>query len=139
MFELVDDVDRYPEFLPWCVGAETHEREDGSVDASIAVARGAFRGRFTTRNRREPPRGIDLSLVDGPFRRLDGRWRFEPLEGPEADSSGCRISLELSFEIASPLLRRVLEPAFERMANEMVDAFVRRAESLAEGDDGGGR
>lgn len=122
MYALVDDVARYPEFLPWCRNATVHADRDGVMDAELDVARGAFRGSFRTRNTREPGRSIELALLDGPFRTLEGSWRFEPIR-----EDGCRVRLHLRFEIRSPILRLAMEPVFADIADDLVDAFVARA------------
>ncbi|RMD80661.1 MAG: type II toxin-antitoxin system RatA family toxin, partial [Gammaproteobacteria bacterium] len=79
MFALVDDVEAYPSFLPWCRGAEVLSRDEDEVRARLEVARGSFQKAFTTCNRRRPPKMIEMRLVEGPFRHLQGFWRFEPV------------------------------------------------------------
>ncbi len=125
MFRLVDRVEEYPQFLPWCASADVHERSHEQVLASIEIAKGPVRKRFTTRNRLEEGTRIDIALVDGPFRRLGGHWRFMPLGG-----EGCKVELDLDFELSSGLLRRLLGPIFSEIANTMVDAFCRRADEV---------
>jgi ribosome-associated toxin RatA of RatAB toxin-antitoxin module len=125
MFRLVDRVEDYPGFLPWCSSTAVHERSDGHVVASIEIAKGPLHKRFTTRNALEPGVAIDIRLVDGPFRRLDGHWRFEPL-----GDVGCKVQLDLDFELSSGLLRKLLEPIFSEIANTMVDAFCSRAREV---------
>jgi ribosome-associated toxin RatA of RatAB toxin-antitoxin module len=127
MFALVEDVAAYPQFLPWCKGAR--ERPDGADAklASIDIDYHHIRQSFTTRNRRS--RGevqrIDVELVEGPFRRLQGHWRFTPLR-----ADACRVELELEYEFATRMLERLISPVFGYIANNMVEAFVRRAEAL---------
>ena len=125
MYTLVDDVSRYPEFLPWCRKAEELERTPSEVVASLEVHKGALHARFTTRNRVQPPEAIILQLVDGPFRTLSGAWRFSPI----ADK-GSRVSLQLQFAFANPLNAWLLEPVFEHTCNSLVDAFVGRAQTI---------
>ena len=125
MFGLVADVERYPRFLPWCRSATVHSRTPTEVTASLEIARGPIRKSFTTRNRMAAPERIDLELVDGPFSHLDGRWSFE-----ETASQGCRVGLDVRFEISNRLLARVLAPLFEEIAGTMVDAFCRRARQV---------
>ena len=125
MFDLVADVESYPEFLPWCGGAREIERTDAAQVASVALATrlpGIGRAQFTTRNRLHRPERIDVELVDGPFRHLRGTWRFVPL-----GEDGCRAELEVDFEFASRLVGRALAPGFRRACDTVVDAFVRRA------------
>ena len=124
MYALVDDVSRYPEFLPWCRKAEERERTPKEVVASLQIHKGALHAHFTTRNRLEPYEAIFLELVDGPFRTLSGAWRFSPI----ADK-GSRVSLQLQFAFANPLNAWLLEPVFEHTCNSLVDAFVARAQA----------
>ena len=125
MFALVVDVESYPRFLPWCVGAELHYRRDDELEASLEMQRAGRRERFRTHNRLDPPQRMDLSLVSGPFRTLDGSWTFDPI----ADR-GTRIGLEMRFEFASPLLGLVFARAFEQSCNSLIDAFTRRARDV---------
>src|SRR5262245_65664055 len=107
MYALVDDVSRYPEFLPWCREANELERTATYVVASLQVHKGALHARFTTRNRLEPGTAIHLELVDGPFRTLKGAWRFSSI----ADK-GSRVSLQLQCAFANPLTAWLLERLF---------------------------
>ena len=125
MFGLVADVERYPRFLPWCRSATVHARTPTEVTASLEIARGPIRKSFTTRNRMAAPERIDIELVEGPFSHLDGRWSFD---GTEA--GGCRVELDMRFEISSRVLGRALAPVFEEIAGTMVDAFCRRARQV---------
>ena len=125
MYDLVDDIHSYPQFLPWCRAATVLERSADQVVASLQIHKGALNTRFTTRNRLDPPRSIGLALVEGPFKSLDGAWRFEPI----ADK-GSRVSLTLRFAFANPLNAWILEPVFEHTCATLVDAFVKRARSV---------
>ena len=125
MFELVDAVERYPEFLPWCPAARVLESHPGGKTARIDIDYHGVRAHFTTDNANRPPESIVVTLKDGPFRHLHGEWRFKAL----ADSA-CRIELELAWEFRTHLLERVVGPVFGRIANTFIDAFVRRAESI---------
>jgi ribosome-associated toxin RatA of RatAB toxin-antitoxin module len=122
MYALVDDVERYPEFLPWCGGAEILKRGDNRVEAAITIDFRGIRQRFTTANRLQPPELIEMALVDGPFRQLDGNWRFKSL-GEQA----CKIEFRLHYEFSSKLLEKLIGPVFHYIANSFVDAFVKRA------------
>ena len=122
MFDLVAGVEGYPAFLPWCASAEVLERDGNVVVASLTIAKGPVHKRFTTRNTMFPNARIDIRLVDGPFRHLSGEWRFDGL-----GADGCKVSLDLEFELSSVLLCKVLEPLFSEIAGSMVDAFCRRA------------
>ncbi|SFR59205.1 Ribosome association toxin PasT (RatA) of the RatAB toxin-antitoxin module [Marinobacter daqiaonensis] len=125
MFFLVDDVGSYPQFLPWCAGAEVHERTEAEVIASLEVAKGGMRHRLTTRNLRMTPERIDMQLVDGPFRNLKGHWHFKPL-----DEVACKVILQLEFDFSGPLSRMTFGPVFSQAANTMVEAFCRRADEV---------
>ena len=125
MFSLVADIERYPNFLPWCRSATVHARTPTEVTASLEIARGPFRKSFTTRNRMTDPERIDIELVDGPFSRLDGFWSFEGVA-----ANGCRVGFEVQFEVSSRALARLLGPLFEEIASTMVDTFSRRASQV---------
>jgi ribosome-associated toxin RatA of RatAB toxin-antitoxin module len=125
MFRLVERVDDYPEFLPWCPASHARTLPDGSVEATIEIAFHGVRSRFTTRNVATYPSQIRITLVDGPFRRLCGHWHF--LELPE---QACKVSLQLEYQFAGGVLGRLIAPVFESIAGSLIDAFARRAESL---------
>ena len=125
MYSLVDDVARYPEFLPWCGGAEILSRDDQTVHAALQINYKGIKQRFSTRNRAQAPKLIEITLIEGPFRHLDGRWRFTPL-GSEA----CKVEFALHYEFSSRLLDKLVGPVFNYIANSFVDAFNKRAESL---------
>src|SRR6266853_3562831 len=125
MFRLVERVDDYPEFLPWCPASRARPLPDGSLEATIEIAYRGVRTRFTTRNVSDYPQAIRLTLVDGPFRRLTGEWRF--LELPQ---QACKVSLHLQYKFAAGVLGRLIAPVFESIAGSLIDAFARRAESL---------
>jgi ribosome-associated toxin RatA of RatAB toxin-antitoxin module len=125
MYALVEDIEAYPRFLPWCAEATVHERHPGSTRATLTAKVGALRQSFTTENENTPGEAIRMRLLKGPFRRFSGEWRFVPL-GEKA----CRIEFTLSYEFASRTLGKLLSPLFDGMADSMVDAFVRRAEQV---------
>lgn len=125
MYALVADVESYGQFLPWCGGARVLERQPDSVTASVVIAYRGVNKAFTTRNRLDPGRGMTLQLVDGPFRRLHGEWRFEPL-----DERACKVSLDLEFEFENRLIALAVGPVFESIANSLVDSFRQRAREL---------
>lgn len=125
MYELVEDVESYPEFLPWCSDATLHWREGDVLEGSVEMRRAGLKQSFRTRNKMRPNEAIDMRLVDGPFRHLAGGWRFEPL-----DDAGCKVSLELDFEISGRLADRLFGAFFEEISNSLVDAFVRRADAV---------
>ena len=128
MFRLVNDVARYPEFLPWCAHTEILEQSDEQITASMDIARSGIRQRLTTRNRLWSPEVIDITLVDGPFRSLAGRWHFKPL-----GANACKVILTLDFEFSGSLARMTFGQVFSHAANTMVDAFCRRADQLYAG------
>ena len=125
MFHLVNDIARYPEFLPWCAGAEVHRADADEVMASLEVAKGGVRQRLTTRNRLLVPEAIEMNLVDGPFSNLAGRWHFR-----ELDDNACKVILTLEFEFSGTLSRMTFGTIFSQAANTMVDAFCRRADDI---------
>lgn len=126
MYALVDTVEDYPQFLPWCGGASTRERTADSVVAEIEIAYHGIRQSFVTRNDNRPPEGIDMNFVRGPFRSLAGHWRFFPL-----GDLGCRIEFSLDYEFASGVLERLVGPVFDKITDSFVDAFVHRADATS--------
>jgi ribosome-associated toxin RatA of RatAB toxin-antitoxin module len=122
LFALVDDVERYPEFLPWCPRAEVIERDERVTVARIDIDYKGLRSHFTTRNSKQPPGRMGLELVDGPFDRFEGEWTFAPL-----GDGGCRAALALDYAFTGGLLDRLLEGVFEQIAGTLVDRFVERA------------
>lgn len=128
LYEIVDDVARYPEFLPWCAGAAVLEERAGEMIAELELSGRGIHERFTTRNLRYPHERIELHLVDGPFRRFEGVWTFRRLGGDE----GCKVELALDFEFAGAraLLGSAFGGIFTKAADRMVDAFCVRAQTL---------
>jgi ribosome-associated toxin RatA of RatAB toxin-antitoxin module len=122
VFELVADVERYPEFLPWCTAATVLARDGELVTAELALARGRASARFTTRNRLVPGESLEMRLLEGPFNALEGRWDFLPI-----GTSGSRVELAMQFETQGSLTGLVLGPVFEGICNQLVDSFARRA------------
>ena len=131
LYALVQDIDAYPEFLPWCVAAQVRERSPHRTVATLTVGMRGLKQSFTTENVDREAESIDMKLLEGPFRRFSAHWRFKPLGRHAA-----RIEFSLAYEFASPLLARALDPLFDQIANTMVDAFTRRAALL---DDPPGR
>lgn len=122
MFSLVDDVESYPEFLPWCNDAEVHNRTGDSIEATLELHKGSVSNHFTTLNTRHEFEAIDIALVGGPFRHLKGGWRFKDL-----GDAGCKVSLELDFQFSSMMVDLMFGHFFEDTCNSLVDAFTRRA------------
>ena len=127
MYALVEDIEAYPLFLPWCTAAVVHERRAGTTRATLTLGAAGLRHSFTTQNDNRPGEAIDMRLVEGPFRRFAGQWRFVPL-APRA----CRIEFSLRYEFSSRALGRVLAPLFDGIADTTVEAFVRRAAQVYE-------
>ena len=125
MFDLVNDVERYPEFLPWCAAAEVQSRTNDAMVATLEIRRAGMSHRFTTRNRMTRPERLTLELVDGPFDHFDGVWQFTSL-APDA----CKVTLDLDFDYAGRLIRAALGPVFNRSADTLVDAFCARARGV---------
>ncbi len=125
MFILVDDVEAYPRFLPWCSAAEEHSRAGNIVEATIELRRHGMRRRFRTRNRLTPHEAIEISLIQGPFRQLEGHWHFQQL----ADL-GSKVRLEMHFEFSSGVVAKAFGPIFEETCNSLVAAFTTRASEV---------
>ena len=125
MFALVDAVERYPEFLPWCGGADLVFRDAQITRATIHIIYRGIRQSFTTENAKREPQLMQIRLIEGPFKTLAGNWRFADLGG-----SGCKIELSLRYEFASRLIEKLIGPVFGYIANSLVDAFVKRAQTI---------
>ena len=125
LYALVEDIESYPEFLPWCLDAHVRERSPGRTVATIQVGVRGIRQQFTTENANSPGQAIEMRLLEGPFRRFAAHWRFAAL-GAEA----ARIEFALGYEFANRVIAKALDPLFEQIAGTMVDAFTRRAEAL---------
>ena len=127
MFELVNDIRAYPRRFAWCEAAEVLEEDaDVRVVARLELGFGALRTWFTTENTLQRPHHIDMSLRDGPFKRLEGRWQFHAL-----DETACKVTLVLDFEPQSSLLLPAMTLGFRGLADRMVDDFVRVADQGA--------
>jgi ribosome-associated toxin RatA of RatAB toxin-antitoxin module len=125
LYALINDIESYPDFLPWCTSASVQTRTATEIVATVGIRRGALNSRFTTRNTLEPQRRVRMHLVNGPFKTLEGEWRLTPVEG-----LGCRVELTLKFAFSNRFTAVVMEPLFEGMAAQLVDAFVARARQL---------
>jgi ribosome-associated toxin RatA of RatAB toxin-antitoxin module len=128
MFALVTDIERYPQFLPWCDQGEVLEQVDGGMVARVGMAISGLRQSFTTRNTHEEDRKVCMELVDGPFSRLDGVWQFTPLG--DGTQRACKVEFELSYGFSSSALAALVGPVFDRIAGSLVDAFVKRADQV---------
>ena len=125
MFKLVDRVEDYPLFLPWCGGSNVSELDDRTLHATVYIDYHHIKQQFTTENVRTPPNQIDMTLQDGPFKQLEGHWRFIPLS-----DSACKIEFRLHYEFSSKLLEKLIGPVFHYIANSFVDAFIHRADKI---------
>lgn len=125
MFELVEDVEQYPRFLPWCSGSSVSHRDSQVTHATININYRGIKQSFSTKNLKQPPERMNLQLVEGPFRALDGEWRFTPL-----NNDACRIDFRLSYEFSSALLEKLVGPVFGHIAGTMMDAFLKRADQV---------
>lgn len=125
MYSLVNDVERYPEFLPWCSDGRLISSNDRELCGEIEVSRAGVRQRFTTCNLLDENRRIDIGLKDGPFKRLDGHWLFTSLR-----EDACKVELVLNFEFSGALINRAFGRVFNQIAITLVDAFCKRAGEL---------
>jgi ribosome-associated toxin RatA of RatAB toxin-antitoxin module len=125
LFALVEDIESYPRFLPWCRGARVRERGVGRTVATLSVGLKGVRYEFSTENSNRPPEAIDMRLLEGPFKRFEAHWRFHAL-GPQA----ARIEFAMAYELAGGVVGRALAPLFDSIADTMVDAFKRRADQV---------
>jgi ribosome-associated toxin RatA of RatAB toxin-antitoxin module len=125
MFALVDDVQGYPDFLPWCKSSHVISRDEDEVVASLELAKGSVKKSFTTRNRLQVGKMIEMRLVDGPFKHLQGFWRFDGLK-----ENACKVSLDLEYEFSSKIVAMAVGPVFNQVANTLVDAFIERAREV---------
>ena len=123
-YRLVEAIESYPEFLPWCKAAEVRERTTGRTVATLTLAVTGVTQAFTTENSNVPGKSIDMRLVEGPFRHFGAAWRFSPL-GPGA----CKVEYSMEYEFSNRVVAALLEPVFARIAGSIVDAFTRRANS----------
>jgi len=121
LFELINDIASYPQFLPWCTHARVESRTPQEIVATIGVRQGTLQGEFTTRNTLEADRSVQMRLVSGPFRTLEGRWLLTPV------AEGCRVELTMRFAFRNPLTGLLLEQKFAETVGSLVDAFVARA------------
>jgi ribosome-associated toxin RatA of RatAB toxin-antitoxin module len=125
MFELVNNIEDYPLFLPWCSGSRIIKREDGIIEAELLISKGGFKKSFSTRNKLDPGGKITVSLLNGPFSYLEGVWNFMPLR---EDAS--KISLDLEFEMSGKLASLAFGVVFNQICNTMVSSFTERAKQI---------
>lgn len=125
MYALVGDVERYPEFLPWCGGVTVERFDENRLVATLAIAYRGVQQSFTTENLNTPHSMMTMRLVDGPFKNLDGSWKFKALR-----DNACKIEFDLRYEFSNKLLEQVIGPVFGMIANSFVDSFCKRAEKI---------
>lgn len=124
MYQLVNNVEEYPDFLPYFSSSEVHHRNADEVKATLHIQAAGMSKSFTTCNRLQMNKMIEIRLIDGPFSHLEGFWRFDETTG------GCQITFDLEFEFAGKMLSMFLGPIFEQIADKMVDSFCERAQEL---------
>ncbi|OGT68553.1 MAG: ubiquinone-binding protein [Gammaproteobacteria bacterium RIFCSPHIGHO2_12_FULL_45_9] len=124
MYDLVNDIVSYTEFVPFCSKSEVLLQTEDELRASLTFSKGGLHKSFSTQNRLKPHKIVEMRLLDGPFRQLEGFWRFETV------SEGSRVSLDLEFEFASTLMSIMFGPVFNTVASSLVDAFTKRAHQL---------
>jgi ribosome-associated toxin RatA of RatAB toxin-antitoxin module len=122
MYALVDDIASYPQFLPWCSCSEVFSRDEDEVRASIEISKAGFNKSFATRNRVQKNKMIEMRLLEGPFKHLEGFWRFDHLA-----EDACKVTLDLEFEFSNKVVSMTFGPVFGQIANSLVDAFMKRA------------
>ena len=125
MFDLVDDVESYPKFLPWCSQTRVEFRDDKKTVATMHIKYHSVKSHFTTENDKEYPLHMTIKLVDGPFRRLEGAWHFKALA-----ENACKIEFQLSYEFSSKVFEKIIGSIFSQIANTFVEAFVKRADEV---------
>lgn len=123
MFALVDKVEDYPQFLPWCGGVDVQERQADKLVATLHISYHGLTQSFTTENRNAPPNTMVMTLVEGPFKHFEARWHFTEL-APHA----CKVEFDMNYEFSSKLLDMVIGPVFNKIGSSFVDAFCQRAE-----------
>ncbi|MDR2626188.1 MAG: type II toxin-antitoxin system RatA family toxin [Zoogloeaceae bacterium] len=125
MFDLVDRCEEYPQFLPWCDRTQCTLRDEKTTVGTLHINFHGIKTQFTTENSKEFPHAMHIRLVDGPFRKLEGFWRFHALR-----EDACKVEFRLHYEFSGRLLEKVIGPVFNRIANTFVEAFVKRADQV---------
>jgi ribosome-associated toxin RatA of RatAB toxin-antitoxin module len=126
MYDLVNDVEAYPSFLPWCRDSKIISKSDDVISASLDLAKGGIHHVFSTRNKLIEDESIAIELIDGPFQHLEGYWQFKPI----GDNEGCRVQLDMDFEFSNRLISMALGPIFTQISGSLVDAFCKRAQDI---------
>lgn len=125
MYVLVNDVARYQEFVPWCTGSRVLSQTMDEIKATLAFSGSGLSKSFTTLNRLQPHKLIEIRLIDGPFRHLEGFWQFDAMDGDRS-----KVSLDLEFEFSTKIIGMMFGPIFNQVASSLVDAFCKRAEVI---------
>ena len=125
LFDIVADIERYPDFLPWCVAARVRSREGNLITADVVIGFKMFRERFTTRNVLDRPRRIDVTYHEGPFKYLNNHWLFEPM-----GEASCDLDFYIDFEFRTRLLQMAVGVLFNEAVKVMVSAFEKRAKAI---------
>lgn len=125
MYDLVNDIARYQDFIPYCVSSMVHEKSDDEIRATLTLSAKGFEKSFTTLNRLYPHRMMEIQLIDGPFKQLEGFWRFE-----KRDENHSEVILDLEFELSNKMFAMMFGPLFHQIASTLVDAFVKRAKEI---------
>ncbi len=125
MFDLVADVSKYPEFLPWCGGSEVHKQDENGMEASVTISIAGIKQSFTTANTHNYPNNIKVRLVKGPFSALTGDWSFQAL-----DEHACKVVYVMEYKFSSRALEAVVGPVFNRIATSFIDSFTKRAQQV---------
>ncbi len=125
IYDLIEAVENYPQFLPWCNFCAVHERSQQGMQATLGIGWGGLNQRFTTINQHFPSEKIVLNLKDGPFKSLTGQWLLAALT-PQA----CKVSLELDYQFANSIIEKLIAPVFDPIAASLIDAFVERADQV---------
>ncbi|MCB1937173.1 MAG: type II toxin-antitoxin system RatA family toxin [Nitrosomonas sp.] len=125
MFSLVDDVAKYPDFLPWCDGTSVNPQNETITHATVNINYHHVKHSFSTENKRNPPELIEMTLLDGPFEHLDGHWRFIPLS-----DDACKIEFRLHYTFSHKILEKLVGPVFHMIANSFVESFIERADAV---------
>ena len=126
MYDLVNDVEAYPSFLPWCRASKIISKSDDVISASLELAKGGIHHVFSTRNKLVGGESIAIELIDGPFQHLEGHWQFKSIGNGE----GCRIQLDMDFEFSNRIISMALGPIFTQISGSLVDAFCKRAQDI---------
>jgi ribosome-associated toxin RatA of RatAB toxin-antitoxin module len=122
MYALVNDIPAYPDFLPWCGASEVLDSNEDEIRASVELSRSGIKKSFTTLNRLQKDKMIEMRLIEGPFQHLEGFWRFEPL-----NETACKVMFDIEFEFSSRILAMTVGPVFSQITSTIVDAFTKRA------------